>query len=128
MNIPADGIALHRAIDDSVLSAECLRRTFDADQLTERMVKMDRELYGRLSFKVHFITDRNDPRLDEKQLQFVCPFCSGALHAKEDWSLHNKQFFQRILRVNDIVIISDNDMLRKLLHRIIVFFMIIISV
>lgn len=95
LQIPHEGIALHRAIDDSVLSAECLRRTYNAELLTQRAVPMDRKLYEKLSFKARFITDRNDPHIDAKQLHFTCPFCDGKLQSNEEWSVHNKQFFRR---------------------------------
>lgn len=95
LQIQSDGIALHRAIDDSILSAECLRRTYHSERLAERIIPLDTELCRRLSFKNKFLTDRNHPLIDPTQLEFVCPLCRGQLKTTEPWSIHNKQFFRR---------------------------------
>jgi inhibitor of KinA sporulation pathway (predicted exonuclease) len=97
LGLDPEAFALHRAIDDSLLSAECLRRTFDEAALAARIVPMDTELYRKLTFKARFITDRSDPLIDPAQFDFVCPLCGGALAGKEDWGLHNRQFFRRFV-------------------------------
>ena len=96
LQIPADTLALHRAIDDSVLSAECLRRTFDESALRMRCVPVDEEFCRRMAFKNRYITDRRSPLIDRKQLEFCCPICGGSLDGAQDWSVQNKQFFRRL--------------------------------
>ena len=97
LGIDPEAFALHRAIDDSLLSAECLRRTYDAGALAGYIVPMDDELYRKMSFKARFITDRDDPLVDQTQLEFSCPDCGTPLKGKEDWGVHNKQFFRRFV-------------------------------
>ncbi len=95
LGLDPEAFALHRAIDDSLLSAECLRCTFDEAELARRIIPMDLRLYQRLTFKARFITDRHDPLIDPAQFEFTCPLCGGELAGKEDWGLHNRQFFRR---------------------------------
>lgn len=97
LGIDPESFALHRATDDSLLSAECLRRTFCRETLDGMTVPVDEELCRKLSFKARFLTDRDDPLVDRSQLEFDCPDCRTPLKGREDWSTHNKQFFRRFV-------------------------------
>ncbi len=95
MGIPVDGVELHHAIDDSVVTAECLRRIFTSEQeLAKAAVPMNECFFRRMAFKNRMITDPGDPLVDPAQFEFRCPKCGGALDANEDWSVHNKQFYR----------------------------------
>lgn len=95
IGVPSDALALHRAIDDSVLSAECLRRLMDEAALCRDQTPVDEVFCRRLAFKNRFITDRSSPLIDREQLEFSCPDCGGALNGTGEWCVHNKQFFRR---------------------------------
>lgn len=92
LSIDASAIALHRAIDDSILSAECFRAVYDPEALKPFFTQTDDEFYRRLAFKNKYLTDLSHPLIDRSKLRFRCPECGGRLNELEPWALRGKQF------------------------------------
>lgn len=96
LSIDASMMSLHRAIDDSILSAKCFRAVYDAEKLKGFWTATDEEFYRRLSFKNKNLTDLSHPLVDRSKLKFRCPECGEALTERDAWTLHGKQFAARL--------------------------------
>ncbi len=82
----------HRALDDSLLSAECLKNTFDAEKLESFIKKCDADFYGRLLFHPYVIKDKNDPLIDKNLFNCFCDICGGEVQVKKKWKFMNQSF------------------------------------
>ena len=92
LGIGEDGLSLHRALDDSILSAECLRRVF-SDALVERFtLPCGAEFYERLRFKAYVISDIHNPKVDPEQLRCFCDQCGREALQKSDWAFACRAF------------------------------------
>lgn len=95
LSIDASAMALHRAIDDSILSAECFRAVYDEESLQGFLTPTDDEFFRRLAFKNKYLTDLSHPMIDQSKLRFRCPECGGKLSELDAWALHGKQFWAK---------------------------------
>lgn len=78
LGIPIDGIGLHRALDDSLLCADILRKVFNEKNLLEYKVDTTAaDYYTRLTFKAYVIKDINSPLINRKKLEFSCEKCQA---------------------------------------------------
>ena len=92
LNIPEDGYSLHRALDDSRLSAECLKKTFNKEKLLRYVKKCNDEFYARLSFKPYAISNIRSPLIDRSKLSYECEICQGKCEQIGRWSFSNQYF------------------------------------
>ena len=93
LTLDTQGIEFHTARDDSMLSAEILRATFDAVRLsavTKDAAKPD--FFNRLLFKPYFITSINDAAVDKETLRFRCKKCGTYAKRKTNWTYKNRWF------------------------------------
>ena len=98
--IKDEDYASHRALDDSLLSAECFKKCFNAEQLEKLMKPCDAAFYARLSFKAHAITNINNPLVDKSQLCYSCTFCEREAEQLTDWKSSN-QYFRALFYCHD---------------------------
>ena len=82
----------HRALDDSLLSAECFKKVFNAEKLAEFIKVCDKEFYARLDFKPYVIKDKNDPLIDKNLFNCYCDICGGKVETKKKWKFMNQSF------------------------------------
>lgn len=82
----------HRALDDSLLSAECFKKVFNADKLAEFIKICDKEFYARLDFRPYVIKDKNDPLIDKNLFNCYCDICGGKVDVKKKWKFMNQSF------------------------------------
>ncbi len=92
LGIKCENYASHRALDDSLLSAECFKKCFDQEQLKKLIKPCDTEFYERLSFKAHAITNINNPLVDKSKLSYICAFCERETIQTTDWKSANQYF------------------------------------
>ncbi len=83
LGIEFSDMEMHRALDDSIVSAECLRRVWKQDLFEELRSKVDEEFIRRITFKTVIISDINNPILDQinKSACFRqrCPACNSRM-------------------------------------------------
>lgn len=93
MQVNFEEFAAHRALGDSLCSAELLRRTFDEKGLDGYITdaRTD-EYYERLFFKPYIISDINNPDIDKSQLRCQCPDCNDFMRRKSKWKYKNRYF------------------------------------
>lgn len=82
----------HRALGDSLLSAECFRRIFDLPKLNALMKVCDDSFYERLAFKACIINNINNPLIDRAVLNYDCEFCGKAATLTGEWKFSGQYF------------------------------------
>ncbi|HOU11377.1 MAG TPA: 3'-5' exonuclease [Clostridiales bacterium] len=82
----------HRALGDSLLSAECLRKAFDRDLLAGMTVCCDETFYSRLLFKPTVIKKLTNPSVDRKELFYTCENCGRKAKRLTEWKYSNQYF------------------------------------
>ncbi len=103
-----DSGALHRALDDSILSAKCFKKIIEDEIINEYILVCDDDFYSRLSFKNKIISSIKNPLIDKSYLSYKCEICGTPAKQKTPWKFSN-QFFRseyycancdRLVRVN----------------------------
>ncbi len=92
LQIDADQFPHHRALDDSLLSAECLKKTFNAEKLNDFIKDCDEDFYARLAFKPYVIKNKNDPLIDKNLFNCYCDICGGKVEIIKKWKFTNQSF------------------------------------
>lgn len=82
----------HRALDDSVLSAECFKKVYNEEKFNEFIKICDRDFYGRLLFHPYVIKNKNDPLIDKNQFNCFCEICGGKVETVKKWKFMNQSF------------------------------------
>lgn len=82
----------HRALDDSLLSAECLKKTFNSEKIREMTIRCDRDFYAKLDFKPFVIKDKNNPLIDPAIFNCFCDVCGSRAKTVKDWKFINQSF------------------------------------
>lgn len=93
LGIPIDGIGLHRALDDSLLCAEILRKVYCPKRLHSYIVDTsENNYYDRLTFKAYIIKDIKSPYINRKKLEFSCETCGADCARLTSWSFKGQSF------------------------------------
>lgn len=93
LGISIDGIGLHRALDDSLLCAEILRKVYNKKRLQGYIVDTTADdYYKRLTFKAYIIKDINNPCINKKNLEFSCEKCSSDATRLSQWAFKGQSF------------------------------------
>ena len=92
LGIPEDDMSLHRALDDSKLTAAILQKVYDKDTFVEAIMPVDDEFYKRITFKTVIIKDLDDPLVKRSELCFNCPECGQNLKRKGSWRFRSRAF------------------------------------
>ena len=93
LGIRADDSALHRALDDSRLTAKVFARLYDKKSFAACVLRADNEFYARLLFKPVIISSIDHPLIKRSDLCFSCESCGKNLHRKSKWSFRNRHFY-----------------------------------
>lgn len=93
LGIPIDGIGLHRALDDSLLCAEIMRKVYCPKRLLQYIVDTSQpEYYKRLTFKAYIIKDINSPLINRSKLEFKCEKCGAEAKSLTPWVFKGQSF------------------------------------
>lgn len=93
LGLETDGLELHTARDDSLLSAKILRVAFDEARLSAVTKNASSpEFFKRLLFKPYNITSINDKAVDKDFLRFKCDKCATYAKRKTKWVYKNHWF------------------------------------
>ncbi len=93
LGISIDGIGLHRALDDSLLCAEILRKVYNLDRLKGYIVDTrENNYYDRLTFKAYIIKDLKSPLINRKKMEFDCEKCGAACVRVSSWGFKGQSF------------------------------------
>lgn len=92
LGISAQESALHRALDDSRLTAKVFARMFEQAAFAPYLKRADEEFYARILYKPVILRDVDDPRVRRSDLCFTCEQCGRNLHRKSKWSFRSRHF------------------------------------
>ena len=92
LGIPEDDMSLHRALDDSKLTAAILQKVYEKDTFTQAIMPVDDEFYKRITFKTVIIKDLDDPLVKRSELCFNCPDCGQNMKRKGSWRFRSRAF------------------------------------
>ena len=92
LGINTEEYSLHRAIDDSLLTADIFRKIFNKQMITSYTHTCDNAFYLKLSFKPKVITDINSPLIDRSKMKCLCDVCGSSCERITDWRVMNQSF------------------------------------
>ncbi|MBQ8210188.1 MAG: exonuclease domain-containing protein [Clostridia bacterium] len=82
----------HRALDDSLLSLRCLKKSYDREELLSQTAVCDENFYKKLLFKAKYITNIHDDRIDRSKMVCYCDNCKKRMSKVSDWKSVNQSF------------------------------------
>ena len=92
LSISDDDMSLHRALDDSKLTAKILQKICVTTALDEAILPVDEEFYRRITFKTAVINDIDNPLVKRSELRFDCPECGRELRRRGQWRFRSRAF------------------------------------
>lgn len=92
LEIDAEKFPHHRALDDSLLSAECFKKVYNKEKLDEFIKICDSDFYARLAFKPYVIKSKSDPLIDKNLFNCYCDICGGKVETLKKWKFMNQSF------------------------------------
>ncbi len=92
LGISFENYSLHRALDDSLLTADLFRRIYNDKMLKSYTIVCDNAFYSKITFKPKIITDINSPLIDKSKMRCVCDVCGMPCERVGDWRILNKAF------------------------------------
>lgn len=98
LNIDTANMTLHRALDDSVLSYACFKKAYDKESFSAFIEDATcEEFYRKILFKTIYISDPNNPLIDQSLMFMECEQCSCRTEQKSVWEFKNKSFRAKFL-------------------------------
>ncbi|MBQ9228295.1 MAG: exonuclease domain-containing protein [Eubacterium sp.] len=91
-DIEVDTEALHRALADCYVTAECLRKVYDREKLERYIKPCDKHFFERLFFKPFYITQPLYGRFDVYDVPVKCPRCGAEMPTPKTYEVQNKSF------------------------------------
>lgn len=93
LGISDDGLAKHRALDDSCITAVIAEKVFDHEAFAPFVQEVNDAFYDRLNFKPYYIRDIQSPLIARQHLRFRCPTCGRGLRRRGEWRFFGNAFF-----------------------------------
>ncbi len=98
LGVDEDGVEHHRALEDSLLSLECLRKVYDPAKLRGSIEMADHKaFYDKILFKTVIVCDLSNPLIKRTDMFFNCERCGRRAHRESDWVLKNKSYHASFL-------------------------------
>lgn len=83
----------HRALGDSMLTADVLKKFYDEKAFEGKIVECNEDFYSRLLYKAKVIRNIDNPLVDKKRLCHACDTCGVFCEQLTPWKFHG-QFFR----------------------------------
>ncbi len=91
--ISVEQFDLHTAVDDSLVTAALLKKTYKATEFEQHIKDAENpEFFERLAFKNYYISNLASKYVDPAQLEFCCDKCGKAAVRQKKWSYRNHWF------------------------------------
>lgn len=92
LGISDEGMALHRALDDSILTARVLKQLYHPTKIRPLVWALDERFYQRIRFKPFIINDMQHPAVQKQAFRFRCEACGRRLTQKGNFKFRNRAF------------------------------------
>ncbi len=91
--ISTENFDLHTAVDDSMIAAKLLKKTFNEESFKAFVRDATApEFFERLAFKNYYISNINDKNINPADLDFYCDKCGVKATRTKKWSYRNHWF------------------------------------
>lgn len=113
LGIDLSELSQHRALDDSKIALEILRRIRDRMDPGPFIQSCGESFYRRMTFRTSYVRDLKDSRVRPEHLRLHCPACGGGSSRTCRWHQHNRAFISEFrcrdcgLRFSGRVIIKE---------------------
>ena len=93
LGISAEGLELHNAKDDCLLSVALLKRFYSSEKM-QNYIKdaANPEFFRRLSFKSYTLSNIKDDKIKPEHLVFICDKCNNTAKCVTGWKYRNGWF------------------------------------
>lgn len=92
VGISDDGYSLHRALDDSKITAKCFSVIREDKIIKDYIKECNDEFYSRIIFKNKVISSMKNPLVDKSYLNCTCEECGKPATALTKWKYSNQYF------------------------------------
>ena len=92
IGLTCEEMEMHRALDDSRVSAVCLKRLWDDGLFRQLLYKADDEFIRRLTFKTVFLSDIENPLIKPEMFVHDCPACGTPMTLEGEIVPRNRSF------------------------------------
>ncbi len=92
LGIDEDAYSHHRALDDSLLTAEVFRKIYNPETFSAFIRPCTHDFYSRLSFKPYVIGNINNPLVDKSKLTYICETCGRTAKRLTEWRFVSRHF------------------------------------
>lgn len=92
IGIPCDDMEMHRALDDSRVTAQCFARLWNRELFEKLMCPADSEFIRRITFKTVTLCDIDNPLIDRSLFSVRCPECGAPLTQTSEIIMRNRYF------------------------------------
>ena len=101
LGLTTDNIEFHRALDDSILTAQIFTKISTKGDFQKLMVDTKiNNFYKRLLFHPYLIVDIKSPNIEPEDFMLFCENCGKHLKPIYKWKSVNKQFVNRLVCSN----------------------------
>ena len=99
--ISVEQFDLHTAVDDSLVTAALLKKTYIKNEFEQHIKDAENpEFFERLAFKNYYISNLNSRFVDKAHLDFCCDVCGNKAVQQKKWSYRNHWFTTEFLCEN----------------------------
>ena len=92
LDIPEDSFSLHRALDDSILTARIFEKVYERKSFLQAIQPVDEEFYRRITLKTVIINDIDNPLIKRSEMTFNCPECGRSMRRAGQWRFRSRAF------------------------------------
>lgn len=93
LSVPTDKFDLHTAVDDSKITAEILKRTYNEERFKEYIKDTTNpEFFRKLTFKNYYLSKLNSKEIKPQHLEFNCDKCGLAVPPLKKFKYRNHWF------------------------------------
>ncbi len=92
LGITCDDMDMHRALDDSLVTVECMRRLWSEELFMKCRARADSEFIRKLTFKTVILCDINNPLITRNMFRQRCPECGTRMRRITEIVAKNKSF------------------------------------
>lgn len=92
VGINTGDFSAHRALDDSRLTGECIKKCFDKEKFMQSVKVCDNSFYQKLEYKPRPISKLSNPLVDKSYLSYVCEKCGSDGVQVTEWKYSNQYF------------------------------------
>ncbi len=83
----------HRALGDSMLTADIFKAMYDTQLSEENTVSCGEDFYSKLLYKAKVIRNIDNPLVDKKRMEHICETCGKPCRQLTEWKFRG-QFFR----------------------------------